>query len=57
MMMVPHDSDAVRVGELVIIIGFPIASELGAEPTVSQRDRLRQAQWPDSDRRARESWQ
>ena len=30
------DSDAVRVGELVIIIGFPIASELGAEPTVSQ---------------------
>ena len=30
------DSDAVRVGELVVIIGFPIASELGAEPTVSQ---------------------
>ena len=30
------DSDAVRVGELVIIIGFPIAAELGAEPTVSQ---------------------
>ena len=30
------DSDAVRVGETVIIIGFPIAAELGVEPTVSQ---------------------
>ena len=30
------DSDAVRVGESVIVIGFPIAAELGSEPTVSQ---------------------
>ena len=30
------DSDAVRVGETVIVIGFPIAAALGAEPTVSQ---------------------
>ena len=30
------DSDAVRVGENVIVIGFPISDRLGAEPTVSQ---------------------
>ena len=30
------DSDAVRVGESVIVIGFPIADTLGSEPTVSQ---------------------
>ena len=30
------DSDAVRVGENVIVIGFPIADTLGSEPTVSQ---------------------
>ena len=30
------DSDKVRVGESVIVIGFPIADELGSEPTVSQ---------------------
>lgn len=30
------DSDDVRVGESVIVIGFPIADQLGAEPTVSQ---------------------
>ena len=30
------DSDDVRVGESVIVIGFPIADRLGAEPTVSQ---------------------
>ena len=30
------DSDGVRVGESVIVIGFPIAEELGSEPTVSQ---------------------
>ena len=30
------DSDAIRVGESVVVIGFPIADQLGAEPTVSQ---------------------
>ncbi len=30
------DSDTVRVGETVIVIGFPIASSLGSEPTVSR---------------------
>ena len=30
------DSDTVRVGESVIVIGFPIADALGSEPTVSQ---------------------
>ena len=30
------DSDNVRVGESVIVIGFPIADRLGSEPTVSQ---------------------
>ena len=30
------DSDEARVGENVIIIGFPIADSLGSEPTVSQ---------------------
>ena len=30
------DSDTVRVGETVIVIGFPIADTLGSEPTVSQ---------------------
>ena len=30
------DSDAVRVGESVIVIGFPISGQLGSEPTVSQ---------------------
>ena len=30
------DSDTVRVGETVIVIGFPIANTLGSEPTVSQ---------------------
>lgn len=30
------DSDAVRVGESVVVIGFPISDQLGAEPTVSQ---------------------
>ncbi len=30
------DSDVVRVGETVIVIGFPIADQLGSEPTVSQ---------------------
>ena len=30
------DSDNVRVGESVIVIGFPIANQLGSEPTVSQ---------------------
>ena len=29
------DSDTVRVGETVIVIGFPIANTLGSEPTVS----------------------
>ena len=30
------DSDEVRVGESVIVIGFPISDRLGTEPTVSQ---------------------
>ena len=30
------DSDDVRVGENVIVIGFPISDRLGSEPTVSQ---------------------
>ena len=30
------DSDQVRVGENVVIIGFPLADSLGSEPTVSQ---------------------
>ena len=30
------DSDNVRVGESVIVIGFPVALALGVEPTVSQ---------------------
>ena len=30
------DSDNVRVGESVIVIGFPVADRLGSEPTVSQ---------------------
>ena len=30
------DSDNVRVGESVIVVGFPIADRLGSEPTVSQ---------------------
>ena len=30
------DSDAVRVGDEVIVIGFPLVSELGQEPTVSR---------------------
>ena len=30
------DSDSVRVGESVIVIGFPITDVLGSEPTVSQ---------------------
>ena len=30
------DSDQVRVGEDVVIIGFPLADTLGSEPTVSQ---------------------
>ena len=30
------DSDHVRIGESVIVIGFPIADTLGSEPTVSQ---------------------
>ena len=30
------DSDSVRVGESVIVIGFPLADVLGSEPTVSQ---------------------
>ena len=34
--IVVGDSDAVRVGESVIVIGFPIADTLGSEPTVSQ---------------------
>ena len=30
------DSDTVRVGETIIVIGFPMADTLGSEPTVSQ---------------------
>ena len=30
------DSDTVRVGDEVLVIGFPLASELGQEPTVSR---------------------
>ena len=30
------DADTIRVGESVIVIGFPIADALGSEPTVSQ---------------------
>lgn len=29
------DSDAIRIGEELVVIGFPLGSELGAEPTVS----------------------
>ena len=37
------DSDAVRVGESVVVIGFPISDRLGAEPTVSPGHHLRKA--------------
>ena len=46
------DSDAVRVGESVVVIGFPISDQLGAEPTMSQgivsakRDRFLQTDAP-----------